>query len=573
MMSDKIILEQPTVPSSGESRYMTHLWVSGYVEPPERLHHSDPSQLLAVGSLYHQEITYKIRAALKILTFREQHVLVQFWSPHDVGKHQMLTTKDQPFGLGVASEKLCSYRKDSERKAFLVDKDHEEDDVSPPARVFRRGLPEWTSDITKYETKDFPQQDCAIRCKLHGYLAFPVFDSTTGLCVGVLELLTFSKLKDVAYEVKHIHRVLKSPTNLHGLSIGLTVNLASPQVFEAFDVPASNVSNERSNNESDKIYDILKRVCDTHRLPLAQTWTLSPFTCYFAHENGIEKGCCSFDTRCVGKVCMSTALPRYVLDMNTWTFFEASKTCHLEKSRGVAGRALSSRGSCFCGDVTKLDVEEYPLVHHAHISRLTGCFAIFLHSIEGKNDFVLEFFLPSDINDSRHVPDLVQTLKQSIEAASGFELGDGSAMEIVGSPTDSSLNEMVSSDLESVVADADVADQWSSTKEDRKRKRDSDTEQSTSGDSDTEQSTSTVMVNVTFNKSKTQFAFPLFRGLSKLKRKVAKRFKLESQKLKLEYIDEENDKILICRNDDLKPALDASGSNCSMNLICSEIIY
>ncbi|MFS7888362.1 putative PB1 domain-containing protein [Helianthus anomalus] len=332
------------------------------------------------------------------------------------------------------------------------------------------------------------------------------------------------------------------------------------------------VSNERSNNESDKIYDILKRVCDTHRLPLAQTWTLPPFATYFAHENGIEKGCCSFNSRCVGKVCMSTALPRYVRDMNKWTFIEASKTCHLEKSRGVAGRALSSRGSCFCGDVTKLDVEEYPLVHYAHISRLTGCFAIFLRSIEGKNDFVLEFFLPSDVNDSRHVPDLVQTLKQSIEAASGFELGDGSSMEIVGSPTDSSLNEMVSSDLESVVADADVADQWSSTKEDRKRKRDSDTEQSTSGDSDTEQeqSTSTVMVNVTFNKSKKRFAFPLFRGLSKLKGKVAKRFKLESQRLKLEYIDEENDKILICRNDDLKPALDASGS---MNLICSEIIY
>ncbi|MFS7888360.1 putative PB1 domain-containing protein [Helianthus anomalus] len=554
MMSDKIILEQPTVPSSGESRYMTYLWVSGYVEPPEELHQSNPSQSLAVRSLYHQEITYKIRAALKILTFREQHVLVQFWSPRGVGKHQMLTTIDQPFGLGVASEELCFYRRESEHQTFLVDKDHEEEDVGPPARVFRRGLPEWTSDITAYETKDFPQQDCAIRCKLHGYLALPVFNSTTGLCVGVLELLTFSKLKDVAYEVEHIHRVLK------------TVNLASPQVFEVFDVPASNVSNELSNTESDKIYDILKRVCDTHRLPLAQTWTLSPFTTYFAHENGIEKGCCSFDTRCVGKVCMSTALPRYVRDMNTWTFIEASKTCHLEKSWGVAGRALSSRGACFCGDVTKLDVEEYPLVHYAHISRLTGCFAIFLHSIEGKNDFVLEFFLPSDINDSRHVLDLVQTLKQSIEAASGFELGDGSSMEIVGSPTDSSLNEMVSSsDLESVVADADVADQWSSTKEDRKRKRDSDTEQ--------EQSTSTVMVNVTFNKSKKRFAFPLYRGLSKLQKKVAKRFKLESQRLKLEYIDEDNDKILICRNDDLKPALDASGSDCSMNLICSEIIY
>ncbi|KAI7749894.1 hypothetical protein M8C21_014067 [Ambrosia artemisiifolia] len=577
MTCDNIFLEQPTVPSFGESRYLTPLWVSENVEPQEELRVSDPSQPMTVGfklgagSLYHQEIFCKIRAALKLLFLREQHVVVQFWSPRSVDKHQVLATKDQPFGLGVASEELCFYRRKSEHKAFLVDEDHEEEDVGPPARVFKQGLPEWTSDLANYTTKAFPLRDCAIRCNLHGYLALPVFDPTTGLCVGVLELLTFSKLKDVAYEVEHIQR---------------KGNLASPQAFKVFDGPTSYVSNEPSQNELDKIFDILKHVCETHKLPLAQTWTLSPSTGYFAHEKVIEGCCSSFNTRCFGKVYMSTTLPFYARDTSMWAFMKASKKCHLEKSRGVAGRALSSRGSCFCGDVTKLDEEEYPLVHYARISRLTSCFAIFLHSVQGNNDYVLEFFLPLNIKDSRHVLDLVQTLKQSIKAASNFELGDESTMEVLRPPTDSSVNKMDSSDLESVVADtsetdfADVADQWSSTnasmeticdnftvekgnlsKVHRKRKR----------DTDTVLSTTRVMVNVTFNKSMKQFPFPLVRGLPKLRRKVAKRFKLEGQGLKLKYIDKDNDLILICLNDDLKSALDASGSKNSINLICSEI--
>ncbi|KAM0000602.1 hypothetical protein Hdeb2414_s0020g00562531 [Helianthus debilis subsp. tardiflorus] len=57
---------------------------------------------------------------------------------------------------------------------------------------------------------------------------------------------------------------------------------------------------------------------------------------------------------------------------------------------------------------------------------LTSCFTIFLHSVEGDDgdDYVLEFFLQLGNKDSRHVVNLVQTLKQRIEIASGFELGE-----------------------------------------------------------------------------------------------------------------------------------------------------
>ncbi|KAM0000600.1 putative transcription factor Nin-like family [Helianthus debilis subsp. tardiflorus] len=417
MLWNKISLEQPTVQLSGDSRYLTPLWVSANEEPLDEPSHSQSiTTCFELRSerlySYHQEITYKIRAALKILTFREQHVLVQFWSPRGVGKHQMLTTIDQPFGLGVASEELCFYRRESEHQTFLVDKDHEEEDVSPPARVFRRGLPEWTSDITDYETKDFPQQDCAIRCKLHGYLALPVFDSTTGSCVGVLEILTSVKYMCYAFEVQQIHKALQAE------------NLTSPQVF---DYPTIKVPSERRQNELDKICDILKVVCDIHRLPLAQTWTVSPTSSYVSHNKVIEKTCSSFDTRCIGKVCMSTAaLPFHVRDLDLWHFRKACGEQHLDKSRGFVGKALLDRRSYYCQDVTELSEEEYPLVHYARMNGLTSCFTIFLHTIEGDDDkdYVLEFFLQLGNKDSRHVMNLVQTLKQCVEVASGFELGE-----------------------------------------------------------------------------------------------------------------------------------------------------
>ncbi|KAD5317320.1 hypothetical protein E3N88_17266 [Mikania micrantha] len=425
MMWNENVLEQPTLPLSGDSRYLTPLWVSANVERPCQ---SDLTQSVTIGSevqadsSYRQEIQCTIRAVLKLLFFREQHVLVQFWSPHYDGKHLLLTTIDQPFGVGVANEQLCIYRKASEQNAFRLDTDHEEN-VNPPVRAFMRGLPEWTCDLTNYNKKDFPLLDSAIRCNLHGYLALPVFDLTKRLCIR---------------------------------------NLTSPQVFDG---PALNVFNERRKKELDEIYDILKHVCDTHNLPLAQTWMVSPSASCFAHEKVLVKSCSSFNTRCFSKVCMSTALPFYVRDLSTWPFMEASKECHLEISRGVAGRAFSSHGSCFCGDVTRLDEEEYPLVHNARMSGLTSCFAIFLHCVEGNSDYVLEFFL----KDSRHVLNMVQTIKHSVKVPSGFELGDGSSIEVVDPPMDLSVNMTNTSGLESIITDnsdpdyANVTDHWPST--------------------------------------------------------------------------------------------------------------
>ncbi|KAM0059186.1 putative transcription factor Nin-like family [Helianthus debilis subsp. tardiflorus] len=418
MLRGVISLEPPRLAVSGESRYLTRLRVFGNKDATitdfelggDKV---DPD---------HQKIQEKIEAALKVVTFREQHVLVQFWSPQEAGNHQLLTTTNQPYGLGVMDAKLISYRRDSEHYPLVVDTDREEEDCSPVARVFKRGLPEWASDLNNYTRKQFPQQERATRCNLHGYLALPVFDSTTRSCVGVLELLMSSKYTSYAYEVQQLHNALK------------TVELRSQQ---AFDYPTLNVPNERKRKDFNEIYGILKTMCDIHSLPLAQTWAVSQHTSFVSHEKVIQKSCSSFDTRCVGKVCMSrAALPFHVQDLGTWSFLKACRERHLDVSRGFVGKALLSHGSCFCEDVTKLSEEEYPLVHNACMNGLTTCFAIFLRSVEANDEYVLEFFLSPGIKDSEHVSNLVQTLKQKIEIASGFELGDSSCLQEVGPPTE-----------------------------------------------------------------------------------------------------------------------------------------
>ncbi|PWA83906.1 NIN-like protein [Artemisia annua] len=459
-------LEPPSTAVSGDTRYLTQLWVSRDRDEVSQSEPSSQSTITCVGFEHRDHNVYphglkiqdKIKLALKLLHFREPRVLVQFWSPHIVGNHKVLTTIDQPFGLGVNDEGLSSYRKDSERNICVLDNNQE--DLKPTARVFRQGLPEWTTDLTNYLPKYFPQQEYALQCNLHGYLALPVFNSSTRECLGVLELLTSSKYRSYAYEVRQLYIALKA---------------ADLTTTQAFDRPTLNVHNEHMNSELEKILSILRIVCENHQLPLAQTWAISPFRSFASHEQILKSSCNSFDSRCLGRTCLSTAaLPFHVQDLVLWPFRKACKELHLDKSCSFVGKVLFSRGSCFCEDVTKLSEEEYPLVHYAHINGITSCFAIYLHGVESNADYVLEFFLPLNI-EGRHVQNLVQTLKQHFEMASVFELGDKSPIQVVGPSREASslflntdpqstiisstittktkIPEMVSSDSESFVAD------------------------------------------------------------------------------------------------------------------------
>ncbi|KAJ0697762.1 hypothetical protein HanLR1_Chr10g0372651 [Helianthus annuus] len=79
---------------------------------------------------------------------------------------------------------------------------------------------------------------------------------------------------------------------------------------------------------------------------------------------------------------MSTVdLPFYIRYLNLWEYREVCRERHLDKSQGVVGRSLSSCGTWFCEDVTKLDEDDYPLVHIARSSGLTSCLAIYLKEL------------------------------------------------------------------------------------------------------------------------------------------------------------------------------------------------
>ncbi|KAF5753798.1 hypothetical protein HanXRQr2_Chr17g0784101 [Helianthus annuus] len=241
---------------SAESRYLTPLRVYANGDPTISylelgaknkidINHQKIQELeLGVDriDLSHENTQIKIVSALRLLTFREQHVLVQFWSPQVVGKHQFLTTIDQPFGLGVMDERLLTYRRETDHNYFVTDNDHVEEEHSPVARVYRRGLPEWTPDVTNYLPKHLPQQECVIRCNLHGYLALPVFDMSMHLCVGVLELLTSSKYTSYAYEVQQLCNALQ------------TVGLRTQQAFDCSILNVSQVfcNSDRSQKKKKK---------------------------------------------------------------------------------------------------------------------------------------------------------------------------------------------------------------------------------------------------------------------------------------------------------------------------------
>ncbi|PWA84199.1 NIN-like protein [Artemisia annua] len=542
------------VPLSGDERYLYPLWVSGKEETEKKLHQSNPSHSKTTGfqlgadgvNPHNQNISDKIRNALKLLAFRKIHVLVQFWSLLVVGKHQLLKTIDQPFGLGVLDEVLYSYKKDSEHYSLVVDNNQENQKyLSPPARVFLRRLPECTFDITSYLPKEFPQQDLATRCKFHGYLALPVFDSTTGLCVGVIEvLLGSSNYKSFAYEVQQIHKALK------------TQNLTCPQ---AFDNRATNsitqVPNEWRENELDKIFDILKSMCVIYKLPLAQTWAVSPSTNVVSHEKVLQKCCSSFDTKCIGKICISTAdLPFHVRDLSKWEFRKKSVKEHLDKSEGIVGRALASRGSYFCADVTQLNEKEFPLVHYARQDNLTSCVAIYVQSDKGDAEYVLEFFLPSGMENGRFFQVVVEELKLKFVLI-GTLLRDWS-------------------DSESTVTE--VSDQGSSTNVHMRKKRAAtcnDDEETSSPlkklkkDFDLGPS---VPVKVTFGQSTINFRLLIPLGLLDLEKEIAQTsLNLEGKRPRLKYKDEDNDWILITCDVDLALAFEASGSCRTISLICA----
>ncbi|KAD2002366.1 hypothetical protein R6Q59_004224 [Mikania micrantha] len=405
-----------------DNMYLTSLWVfedQEMDEPDSPLPPSFSNLMLDQNIIDPHVIKEKIASALKVVKFRKQHVLVQFWSPIALKTRWLLTTWDQPFGLGTVDEKLCMYRIKSEMCAFVVDKDHKEK-LGLPARVYIQKMPEWKLDVHSQDT-------CYSN---HGYIYLPVFESSGNDCVGVLEIITSSSYVDFAFEVHEVWRALKNQ------------NLKSPNVFEdpsisVSDAPSNltslQITHESWQHKLDQIHEVLKTVCDTHNLVLAQTWAPSAYNSYVANSENLEQSCSSFNISCIGKACMSTAgLPFYVRDLSKWGFYEACRERHLDKSQGIVGRSLSSCGIWFCKDVTEFDENDYPLVHIARMSGLSSCLTIYLNNLEADVELVVELFLPAHSTNETCLRRLLETVNQQIKDSCWIQLDITSAPHVIG---------------------------------------------------------------------------------------------------------------------------------------------
>ncbi|PWA42301.1 NIN-like protein [Artemisia annua] len=387
-------------------------------------------------------IKERITSALKDFRFRDKGVLVQFWSPVAVRNRWLLTTWDQPFGVGGADEGLYSFRLKSELHAIVVDVEDTEE-LRPPGRVYSQKLPEWSFDVDGWGNK-------------YGYIDLPVFESSGDSCVGVLEIITSSNYVDYAFEVQEVSRALKSELHAIVVDVEDTEELRPPgrvysqklpewsfdvdgwgnkygyidlPVFESSGdscvgvleiITSSNYvdyafevqevlralkrsqlqpiyfgltvfvrrTDERRRYELDGILKVLKAVCDDQELPLAQTWSLSGHASFVANSGNIEHSCSSFNRSCIGKVCLST-------------------------------------------DITALDEDNYPLVPFAREIGLTSCLAIYITSLELGVEYVIEFFLPHSTDDA-DVQRLMKAVKQQIQNTSCMRVDIMSAPQVIG---------------------------------------------------------------------------------------------------------------------------------------------
>ncbi|OWM85196.1 hypothetical protein CDL15_Pgr027983 [Punica granatum] len=402
-----------------------------------------PSPFLGLAPLENPDnyciIKERMTQALRYLKeSTEQHVLAQVWAPVKNGGRYVLTTLGQPFVLDPNTNGLHQYRMVSLMYIFSVDSDND-GELGLPGRVFRQKLPEWTPNVQYYSRKEYSRLNHALHCDVRGTLALPVFEPSGQSCVGVLELIMTSQKINYAPEVDKVCKALEA------------VNLKSSEILDHSNTQVGSIiqiCNEGRHVALVEILEILTVLCETHKLPLAQTWVPCRHRSVLADGGGLKKSCSSFDGSCMGQVCMSTTdVAYYVVDAQIWGFREACAEHHLQKGQGVAGRAFLSRSSCFCKDITKFCKTEYPLVHYARMFGITSCFAICLRSsFTGNDEYILEFFLPPNIVDSYEqeilLRSLMGTMKQhfkSLRVGSGKELEqEEKSIEIIQA---SSLNE------------------------------------------------------------------------------------------------------------------------------------
>jgi len=183
-----------------------------------------------------------------------------------------------------------------------------------------------------------------------------------------------------------------------------------------------------------EISDIVKSVCKTYRLPLALTWAL----CSRQGKSGRQQFPERFSS------CISTVDSAcFLADRGFSGFHMASFEQYLFLGQGIVGRAFTTQKQCFTNDITSFSKKDYPLAHHAKIFGLHAAIAIPLRSIStGLVEFVLEFFLPKDCQDTEEqkemwdlLPISIKQVCWSLQVVMDKELDQGENQSFVSSPS------------------------------------------------------------------------------------------------------------------------------------------
>ncbi|KAG2319646.1 hypothetical protein Bca52824_012859 [Brassica carinata] len=346
----------------------------------------------------------------------ERGSLIQLWVPVHRGGKRVLTTKEQPYSHDPTCQRLANYREISVNYHFSAEQDDSKALAGLPGRVFLGKLPEWTPDVRFFRSEEYPRVQHAQDCDVRGTLAIPVFEQGSKVCLGVIEVVMTTEMVKLAPELESICRALQA------------VDLRSSEVLIQPSLKGCDLSYKAALPE---IRNLLRCACETHKLPLAQTWV----SCL--HQS--KSGCRHNDENYIH--CVSTIDDAcYLGDPTVREFHEACSEHHLLKGQGVAGQAFLTNGPCFSPDVSNYKKSEYPLSHHANMFGLHGSVAIRLRCIHtGSVDFVLEFFLPKDCDDleeQRRVLNALSTIMahvpRSLRTVTDKELEDES--EVIVTP-------------------------------------------------------------------------------------------------------------------------------------------
>nr|DAD46556.1 TPA_asm: hypothetical protein HUJ06_016493 [Nelumbo nucifera] len=367
---------------------------------------------------------------------KDRDVLIQIWVPVKRGGKHVLTTDGQPFSLDPNCRRLANYRNASLNYQFPAEENSEET-VGLPGRVFLGKVPEWTPDVRFYDSDEYPRIDYAQRCDVRGTVALPVFERTSRTCLGVVEVVMTTQKINYRPEFESVCRALEA-VDLRSSEVPMSSHLkVKGQDFSRFFFlvykschiltlsHGGNYLIQVTSNSYQaalpEILEVLRVACETHSLPLAQTWVPCIQQCKggYRHSDDNYADCVStMDSAC------------HMGDPLLWGFHEACSEHHFFRGQGVVGKAFTTNQLCFSTDVTTFSKTEYPLLHYARMFGLRAAVAIHLRSTRTETtDYVLEFFLPVDCVDIEKQKVIlnslfiiVQQVRQSLQVITDKEL-------------------------------------------------------------------------------------------------------------------------------------------------------